>query len=281
MATVPQRPDEHAPSEVRGLEPGAQREPRYGQPFFPAVPFGASIYILATAIALLILSLTSKAPLQNPADPLNHEHINPRPEWYFLFLFQILKIFQGPWEIVGTAVIPGVIGVILVLLPFYDRNWSRRAARRPVAIGLASLTILGLAYLTYLPIAGTASQTSGDYLTAVAQNPKWTNIAAIFSKNCSGCHVGVSTYLGGLNLSSYQGALAGGVGSGAVVKGPVIKPGNAMASYLYLVVEWRADLYHKIDGGAGANMPLGATAKIPDVDRKNIYNWIQNGAKNS
>src|SRR5207245_10238574 len=117
--------------------------------------FGASLYILAATTALVWLALSSPAPLQHPADPLNHEKINPRPEWYFLFLFQILKIFAGPFEIVGTAIIPAVIGLVLLGLPFYDRNWSRRAARRPDAISLAGLALLGIAYLTYLPIAQT------------------------------------------------------------------------------------------------------------------------------
>src|ERR671936_719469 len=163
MATVrevPEQPGEPRTGQAVRRERlrRAQREPRYGQPFFPVVPFGASLYILATAIALVVLALKSPAPLQHPADPLNHEHINPRPEWYFLFLFQILKIFQGPFELVGTLIIPGVIGLVLLGLPFYDRNWSRRAVRRPVAISLATLTIILLAVLTYIPIESTASQ---------------------------------------------------------------------------------------------------------------------------
>lgn len=276
MATEPQAP--HDPSEMRprALGPRVERQPRYGQPFFPGVPFGAAFYILAAVIALFILAIISPAPLQNPADPLNHEHINPRPEWYFLFLFQMLKIFQGPFELIGTAVIPGVIGLVLLGLPFYDRNWSRRAVRRPVAVSLAGLTIFGLALLTYIPIAGTAQPSSADYLAAVTPNPTWANVHAIFAKNCSVCHVGVSTYLAGLNLDTYAGAMKGGaIAAGGVVNGAVIKPGNAQGSYLWQVVAWRKDLYK-----VGANMPLAAAQPISKVDQQNIYNWIQNGAKN-
>ncbi len=275
MATAPTRPDERALDEPveSTATPSAERQPRYGQPFFPAVPFGASIYISFLVIALVLLALTNPAPLQNPADPLNHEHINPRPEWYFLFLFQLLKVFQGPWEIVGTAVLPGIATVVLLLLPFYDRNWSRRAARRPIAVGIAGLSIIGLAFLTYLPISSTPAPVGSDYLTAVAAHPHWANIQAIFAKNCSGCHVGVSTYLGGLNLSSYDGAIKGGTGGGPIT-GPVIKPGNAQGSYLWQVVSWRPYLYK-----VGANMPLGGP-QIPKTDRDNIANWINDGAKN-
>lgn len=261
---------------VRTRAPRAERQPRYGLPFFPTVPFGTALYILATVIALFWLATHAPAPLQNPADPLNHEKVNPRPEWYFLFLFQILKVFQGSWELVGTLVIPGLIGVILLGLPFYDRNWSRRASRRPIAVSLATLTIVGLAVLTYLPIASTAQLqgNSGQLLTAVSAHPKWTNISAIFAKNCQPCHVGYTGQpTAGLDLGSYQGAIKGGGGAGAVVNGAVIKPGNANGSYLWQVVAWRKDLYK-----VGANMPL-AGSQISKVDQTNIANWINDGAK--
>src|SRR5919198_591010 len=268
MATVRDVPEQ--PGETREHPPRAQREPRYGQPFFPVVPFGASLYILATAIALVWLAVSSPAPLQHPADPINHEQINPRPEWYFLFLFQILKIFQGPLELIGTAVIPAVIGLVLLGLPFYDRNWSRRAARRPVAISLAGLAVAGLLYLTYLPIAQTAAlQTSASaYSATVLAQPKWTNIQAIFAKNCGPCHIGGTT-TGGLGLDTYQATMKGGTGGGPV-KGPVIKQGDAAGSYLYQAVAGTQKV--------GARMPANGKV-LPKTDIKNIYNWIQNGAK--
>src|SRR5438067_1959117 len=276
MATVPDVPDQPgeaqaARSVTRERLPRAQREPRYGQPFFPVVPFGGSIYILAAAIALVWLAVGSPAPLQHPADPLNHEQINPRPEWYFLFLFQILKIFQGPLELVGTAIIPAVIGLVLLGLPFYDRNWSRRAARRPVAISLASLAVLGLAYLTYLPIASTAAlqTTSSAYSATVLAQPTWTNIQAIFAKNCGPCHIG-GTKTAGLSLDTYQAVMKGGsTSAGGVVNGPVIKPGDPAGSYLYQAVAGTQKV--------GARMPASGKV-LPKPDIQNIYNWIKNGA---
>jgi menaquinol-cytochrome c reductase cytochrome b/c subunit len=255
--------------------PRASRRQRRDQPFFPAVFFGASLYILATAIALVTLAIISPAPLQNPADPLNHEKVDPRPEWYFLFLFQILKVFQGPWELVGTAVIPAILALLLLGLPFYDRNWSRRAVRRPAAISLSSLMIVGLLYLTYRPIADTAAlrATSSDLLTTVSPRPTWANIHAIFAQNCRPCHVGGGNS-GGLNLDTYENALKGGSkAAGGVIEGSVIKPGNAQDSYLWQVVAWRKDLYK-----VGQNMPLGGP-QLSKTDQQNIYNWIQNGAK--
>jgi len=288
---------EQTPVEHLHVTPGSleQRKPRYGQPFFPAAIAGSSVYILATVIALVFLALVHPADsfytdhangAVLPADPENHAQYLPRPEWYFLFLFQILKYFQGPWELVGTAVIPGLLGVILLGLPFYDRNWSRRAVRRPVAVGLGGLFLAAIAYLTYIPIQGAGALNAGltTYSTTVLANPKWTNVEAIFTKNCSGCHVapaGGAGYLGGLNLETYAATMKGGaISGGGVINGSVIKAGNAQASYLYLVNTWDTAAYHKLDRGLGANMPLGKS-KIATTDLQNIKNWINNGAKNT
>jgi len=283
---------EPLPVERLHVTPGSleQRKPRYGQPFFPAAIAGSSVYILATVIALIFLSLAHPADsfyvdghngAVLPADPENHAKYLPRPEWYFLFLFQILKYFNGPWELIGTAVIPGLLGVILLGLPFYDRNWSRRAVKRPVAVGLGGAFLAAIAFLTYLPIQSAGSLNSGlnTYSTTVLANPKWVNVEAIFTKNCYSCHIAPAgnVYSGGLNLTTYANAMKGGIGGGPVL-GPVIKAGSADNSYIYLVNTWNPK-YHQFEKGApGANMPLGG-AKIASVDLDNLKNWINNGAK--
>ncbi len=259
---------------VRPAPPATTRRPRYGQPFWPVTIYGSAMYILATAVALIVLSSIHPADLQNPADPLNHEKVNPRPEWYFLFLFQILKYFGGPLEIIGTAVIPGILTVILIGLPFYDRNWSRRAVKRPIAIGAGGLAVAAIALLTYIPIAQTqSSQGGGAYLAAVVAHPKYVNIQAIFSKNCQPCHYAPS-YTNGLHLDTYQGALAGGIGGAGLPK-KVIIPGNAAQSYLWRVVAWKIKSPQE-----GLTMPLGRP-QIASQDITNIANWIKDGAKNT
>src|SRR5579875_2207452 len=111
-------PDTHP---VRITVPERTEKNKYGDPFWPKTPFQSIFYISAIFVALIILALTNPAPLQAPADPLNHAAIDPRPEWYFMFLFQLLKYFSGPLVPVGTVVIPGILTVLLLLLPFYDR----------------------------------------------------------------------------------------------------------------------------------------------------------------
>ena len=290
---TPETEDEQSERErmhtVAGHMTGAQRRPRYGQPFYPVTIFGSAMYILATMVALIILSLIHPADsfatlgasnqAVGPADPINHVKYNPRPEWYFLFLFQLLKYFQGNWEIVGTAVIPGIATVILLGLPFYDRNWSRRAVRRPIAMGAAVLALLGIVFLTYTPISSSAALNAGsnDYLAAVAAHPKYVNIQAIFAKNCQPCHVGNGPYLGGLNLGDYAGLMKGGLGKAngyACLPTKVVIPGNAKKSMIWQITTW---VQPKC---AGPNMPLG-NAQISLTDRTNLANWINDGAKGS
>lgn len=108
-----------------------------------------------TVVALVLLALAAFAwngapPLERPADPSDATYV-PRPEWYFLGLFQLLKYFPGRSEVVGAIVLPGLVAALLILLPWLDRSPSRAPRRRPVVMsfflaGLASaiaLTALG------------------------------------------------------------------------------------------------------------------------------------------
>ena len=69
----------------------------------------------------------------------------PRPEWYFLFLFELLRIFKQPWELLfATIIIPTIMMILLVMWPFIDRGRDRRLSRRPggVALGLSVPAVL-------------------------------------------------------------------------------------------------------------------------------------------
>jgi ubiquinol-cytochrome c reductase cytochrome b subunit len=118
----------------------------------PRWPDQALRDVAAAALALAVVAVTTLAQhgpaLESPADPTSS--YLARPEWYALPLFELRAFFEGPMEIVGTMIIPGLIAALLVALPFVDRgdrNPSRRLAdRRPVmgglAFGLAALAVL-------------------------------------------------------------------------------------------------------------------------------------------
>ena len=74
----------------------------------------------------------------------------PRPEWYFLGLFQLLKYFPGKWEVVGAMVMPGVVAALLALLPWLDRGPARDPRRRPLVIGVFTLGLAAVSALTTL-----------------------------------------------------------------------------------------------------------------------------------
>ena len=125
---------------------GPTSEPDPRQPFFPYQAARDALVGLAVVAILFALASASPAPLERLADPTDTAYV-PRPEWYFLPLFQLLKFFKGPLEPIGTAVLPGISMLLLALVPWLDRGASRRPRdRRPVLLfgGLVFAGILAL-----------------------------------------------------------------------------------------------------------------------------------------
>ena len=84
-----------------------------------------------------------------PADPGTTSFV-PRPDWYFYFLFYLLRIFKWPDTVfLGTVGIPNILLVLLLALPFIDVRMERRLSRRPVAVVAAVLTIVSMGVLTW------------------------------------------------------------------------------------------------------------------------------------
>jgi ubiquinol-cytochrome c reductase cytochrome b subunit len=125
--------------------------PAEGQarPFYPYQALRDTLASAAVFALLLTFAFTVRVPLDAIADPSDAAYV-PRPEWYFLSLFQLLKYFPGPLEPIATIVIPGLIIGTLLLLPFLDRGPERHPRRRPVVT--AGFAVLGLALgtLTWL-----------------------------------------------------------------------------------------------------------------------------------
>jgi menaquinol-cytochrome c reductase cytochrome b/c subunit len=144
-----------------------------------------------------------------PADPGTTNFV-PRPDWYFYFLFYLLRIFKWPDSVIlGTVGIPTIALIIAFILPFVDRRRERRLSRRPVAVVGAVLVVLSMGVLTYK--GATAKEAlASEVVEAVptwaqrqgfAGNQQALEGAKIFaSSGCTACH----TYLG--TGSSNQGA---------------------------------------------------------------------------
>ena len=122
---------------------------KMGKPFYPDQVFEDVVGMLILFIVLASAALFVPVPLEDVADPTNANY-DPRPEWYFLFLFQLLKYFQGPFEIIGTFIIPTVGMVLLLLLPFLDRSERKVLWKRPVALTVTTVCVAAVVTLTLL-----------------------------------------------------------------------------------------------------------------------------------
>jgi menaquinol-cytochrome c reductase cytochrome b/c subunit len=136
-----------------------------------------------------------------PADPGTTNFV-PRPDWYFYFLFYLLRIFKWPNSVIlGTVGIPTILLIILIMLPFLDLRRERRLLRRPVAVIAAVLVVISMGVLTYK--GATAKEAlASEVVQAV---PAWAQRegfkdnkdavagATVFAgSGCTACH----TYLG-------------------------------------------------------------------------------------
>lgn len=121
-----------------------------GKPFFPYAVAKDGAMAMFVMLAIILMSLTLGAELGPKADPTTTTYV-PRPEWYFFFLFELLRVIK-PASLVPLATIgiPTVCMILLFLLPFYDRGPERRPERRPIATTAGIFTICAMGYLTYL-----------------------------------------------------------------------------------------------------------------------------------
>lgn len=99
--------------------------------------------IVAVLAAFAYLKPVTLGPMANPSDP----HFLPRPEWYYLPMFEWLKFWEGPAVVLGVVVIPGVVATAFFLMPFLDRKFERRPWRRPIPALAVSIVVLGMVYL--------------------------------------------------------------------------------------------------------------------------------------
>ena len=160
-----------------------------GFSFYPKQAARDLVVAFFLIAALLILAWKIGAPLDDMADPMDETYI-PRPDWYFLFLFQMLKYFPGRWEIVGTILLPGVFVTLLLLLPFIDKRPRKAPYRRPLAILFGGGAVFGFVLLTLLAVKDdlkirVAQAEAARFDPVLAQEGE-----KIFIENgCDGCHL--------------------------------------------------------------------------------------------
>lgn len=177
--------------------PGKREEElvKYSHRFFPVQLLKDSTVAFLVVVILLFLAVYYGAPLEAKADPTDTEYV-PRPDWYFYALFQLLKIFEGPLEIIGAVIIPGAFFTILLLLPFIDRNPARAFAKRPVVLSLGVACTIGiLALTTWGSYSGNRAKDGlvaggavSDSAMVSAQYDPARGETLFVGLECAGCH---------------------------------------------------------------------------------------------
>jgi mono/diheme cytochrome c family protein len=155
-----------------------------GKPFFPYAVAKDSIMAAIVVLLIAFLSILFGAELGPKADPTTTTYV-PRPEWYFFFLFEVLRVIKPP-ELVPFATIgvPTICMIMLFLLPFIDRGPERRPERRPIATLSGILVIVAMGYLTWMG-AEAGSPNSID-MEVPANLEKGKLVAA--QSGCLACH---------------------------------------------------------------------------------------------
>ena len=155
-----------------------------GKPFFPYAIMKDSVMALIVVIVIAVMSLWLGAEQGPKADPTTTTYV-PRPEWYFFFLFEVLRVIKPPELVpIATIGIPTICMVLLLLLPFYDRGPERNPLKRPIATTAGILTIASMAFLTFLG-ANAGSPTQIDLEVA----PEYESGKLVAAQSgCLACH---------------------------------------------------------------------------------------------
>jgi menaquinol-cytochrome c reductase cytochrome b/c subunit len=220
-----------------------------GKPFYPYAMFHDTVMSLVVVSVIVGLAVIWKwtawgsghhhdgthpgligPEYDAPADPGTTSFV-PRPDWYFYFLFYLLRIFKWPESVfLGTVGVPTIALILLIVIPFIDQRRERRLLRRPVAVVAFALTVVSMGVLTYKGATAKESLAT-EIITAV---PKWQKAeklpasaipgAKLFAQSgCTSCHTyqGVgSSNLGAPDLSAEGTKGRGVTGLAAYVSDP-------------------------------------------------------------
>jgi mono/diheme cytochrome c family protein len=194
-----------------------------GKPFFPYAIAKDSLMACVTLAVIITMSILFGAELGPKADPTTTTY-TPRPEWYFFFLFELLRVVKPP-ELVflATIGIPTICLVLLLLLPFIDRGPERHPLRRPIATTAGLATIAAMAYLTILgALAGSPTEIDQAAPPGLEKGQE-----VMASSGCLGCHkVGENGNTLGPNLTDVGERL----GRDAIAR-TLVNPTSPMPSY--------------------------------------------------
>ena len=228
-----------------------------GEMFFPDTIAKDAVVSLGIFILLILLVILLGVPNEPPANPSDSSYI-PRPEWYFLWAFQLLKYFPG--QIEGLAIVG--LGLVIFLglfgLPFFDRGPKRNWRNRPIATVVMLLIVAGMVFLTIQAVLTTPPQAEavnvgGDLAARIEAGGK------LYQEYCAECH--------------------GENGEGGEIKNQPGEFTNPLNDEDFLITHTREALFNVIDyGWQSLGMPpfgLKYGGALTDPDIKAIVDFMQ------
>ena len=250
---------------------------REGKSFYPYAVLHDSIMSLVVVAVIIALACIwyftadgVEAGILGPwytdeADPGTIEFV-PRPDWFFYFLFYLLRIFKWPETVVlGTVGVPTLLLILLIALPFYDRRPERRISRRPVAMVAFILTVISMGVLTWK--GATAKEALGSELIASGAVEEWAATQGFADNEAAVAGATLFAQSGCLNCHTYSGEGSSNLGApdltdvGASDRGieffksyvsnPAQYGNNVMISYAYLGDENLTNLATFLDASRG------------------------------
>lgn len=164
------------------------------KPFYPEQVFRDTLACFVALMILLLAAVLLRAPLERLADPTDATYV-PRPEWYFLFLFQILKFFGGAWEPVGSIGIPTLLVALLFSVPFLDRSHAKAVRQRTLTMSVVVIAISGWTALTVAALRSTPAAAESSSTESIALNDlgalsaeEMAGIGYFRQERCRTCH---------------------------------------------------------------------------------------------
>ena len=163
---------------------------RKPMPFFPDFALIESLAALVLLVVLIVVASLTRPSLEEVADPTSSGYV-PRPEWYFLWLFQTLKYFKGEYEVIGTFVLPTVVIALLIALPFIDRRERARPLlphTRPVRLWPRLVAAGSLITIVSLTMLAAQSALPMGSQVAPLTGPAAAGKALFDKMGCASCH---------------------------------------------------------------------------------------------
>jgi menaquinol-cytochrome c reductase cytochrome b/c subunit len=165
-----------------------------GKPFFPYAVIKDTVMAVVVMFVIIFLALMFGAEQGPKVNPDTTTYV-PRPDWYFNFLFEVLRVMRNmpKFTPLATIGVPTICMILLFLLPLYDRSPERRIERRPVALSAGLVTIAAIAYLTFTG-ANTGSPNvvalkAPSYLSASQKQVFAAGETVVGESGCLACHV--------------------------------------------------------------------------------------------